>query len=114
MANFLLGIKLKQISTLKKESDLFYVDEECSFGYRSFELVPYGSGHHSVTLDFEKIFACSFPAICRLFVTNYHHFSQNVENEFMELCRTSKDAAKYNKRENIFISEKTSFCLYNV
>ena len=98
----------------EKESDLFYVDEEFNFGCRSFELVPYGSGHHSVTLDFEKIFACSFPAICRLFVTNYHHFSQNVENELTELCRVSKDAAKYNKRETILISEKTSFCLYNV
>lgn len=32
-----------------------------------------------------------------------------MKNKFTELCIVSKDAAKYNKRENILISEKPSF-----
>lgn len=107
---FFAQSRFKPDYSFEKESDVYYMTEE----YDSFELDRYGPGHHSITLDFEKTFAHNYPAVCRLFVSNYHFFSQDVENKFTELCRVSKDAAKYNKRENILISEKTSFCLYNV
>lgn len=64
---FFVQSRFKPDYSFEKESDVYKMEE-----YGSFEPVRYGSGHHSITLDFEKIFARNYPAVCRLFVSNYH------------------------------------------
>lgn len=100
---------------IEKPSEIFCVERDHeNWPYNEITLIDYGEGEHSVTIDFEKIINQNFPAICRLFVTDYHYCDAEMENRLFQLSKNIKELTKYNKREIPLLSEKLSFCRYVV
>lgn len=106
---------LNRKKAIERNSSIFYVDKQELYDEKWDNVLTFEqNSEHSVTIDFEKIIIHNCPAICRLFVTDYHYFSYALEDRLSKLCHKTKEMTRYNKMESPIISEKMSFCLFTV
>lgn len=113
--NFIAKNSLDIDYRFENSSTIFYVERDYRYdGEFDIELNLNGGGERSVTLDFEKIISKNYLAICRLFVTDNHFFSHEIEESLSNLCRKTKEMARFNKRDTPIISEKLSFCHFRI
>lgn len=113
--NFIAKNSLDIDYRFENSSTIFYVEKNYRYdGEFDIELTLNGNGDRSVTLDFGKIISKNYLAICRLFVTDNHFFSHEIEESLANLCKHTKEMVRYNKRDTPIISEKLSFCLFRI
>ncbi|WP_432651543.1 hypothetical protein [Huintestinicola sp.] len=113
--NFIAKNSLDIDYTFEEPSTIYYVEKNYRHnGEFDIELNLNGGGEQSVTLDFGKIISKNYLAICRLFVTDNHFFSHEIEESLANLCKHTKEMVRYNKRDTPIISEKLSFCLFRI
>ena len=113
--NFIAKNSLDIDYGFERSSTIYYVERDYRYdGEFDIDLNFNGGGERSVTLDFEKIISKNYLAICRLFVTDNHFFSYEIEESLANLCIHTKEMARFNKRDTPIISEKLSFCLFRI